>query len=142
MATTAAATTTMTTTTTPSSPPASSPPSPPGPSSPPPSSPAPPAPPSPSPATSLSSSAPSSAAAAKAAAVEAVVAPIPHCCFDPYLNTDAGTVSPFEHGEVFVLDDGGEAPGTRILYLGAASGTTVSHMSDLDGPTGVVFAVD
>lgn len=27
---------------------------------------------------------------------------------DPYLNTDAGTMSPFEHGEVFVLDDGGE----------------------------------
>jgi len=28
---------------------------------------------------------------------------------DPYLNIDAGTMSPFEHGEVFVLDDGGEA---------------------------------
>jgi len=27
---------------------------------------------------------------------------------DPYLNTDAGTMSPFEHGEVFVLSDGGE----------------------------------
>ncbi|KAL2474015.1 CTP synthase family protein [Forsythia ovata] len=27
---------------------------------------------------------------------------------DPYLNTDAGTMSPFEHGEVYVLDDGGE----------------------------------
>ncbi|CAD6237846.1 unnamed protein product [Miscanthus lutarioriparius] len=27
---------------------------------------------------------------------------------DPYLNTDAGTMSPFEHGEMFVLDDGGE----------------------------------
>ena len=26
----------------------------------------------------------------------------------PYLNCDAGTMSPFEHGEVFVLDDGGE----------------------------------
>ena len=24
-------------------------------------------------------------------------------------NSDAGTMSPFEHGEVFVLDDGGEA---------------------------------
>jgi CTP synthase len=30
------------------------------------------------------------------------------CDADPYLNTDAGTMSPFEHGEVFVLDDGGE----------------------------------
>ncbi|MEA1993183.1 MAG: CTP synthase (glutamine hydrolyzing) [Euryarchaeota archaeon] len=27
---------------------------------------------------------------------------------DPYLNVDAGTMSPFEHGEVFVLSDGGE----------------------------------
>ena len=27
---------------------------------------------------------------------------------DPYLNSDAGTMSPFEPGEVFVLDDGGE----------------------------------
>nr|CAD1830789.1 unnamed protein product [Ananas comosus var. bracteatus] len=34
------------------------------------------------------------------------------------------------------------APGTRILYLGAASGTTVSHVSDLVGPTGVVYAVE
>ncbi|URE20318.1 protein TRANSPARENT TESTA [Musa troglodytarum] len=34
------------------------------------------------------------------------------------------------------------APGTRVLYLGAASGTTVSHVSDLVGPTGVVYAVE
>eukprot|EP00927_Polykrikos_kofoidii_P077269 TRINITY_DN74227_c0_g1_i1.p1 TRINITY_DN74227_c0_g1~~TRINITY_DN74227_c0_g1_i1.p1 ORF type:complete len:664 (+),score=109.76 TRINITY_DN74227_c0_g1_i1:75-1994(+) len=27
---------------------------------------------------------------------------------DPYLNIDAGTMSPFEHGEVYVLNDGGE----------------------------------
>ncbi len=27
---------------------------------------------------------------------------------DPYLNVDPGTMSPFQHGEVFVLDDGGE----------------------------------
>lgn len=27
---------------------------------------------------------------------------------DPYFNVDAGTMSPYEHGEVFVLDDGGE----------------------------------
>ncbi|XP_044760039.1 CTP synthase [Coccinella septempunctata] len=27
---------------------------------------------------------------------------------DPYLNVDAGTFSPYEHGEVYVLDDGGE----------------------------------
>src|SRR4030066_623542 len=27
---------------------------------------------------------------------------------DPYLNVDPGTMSPYEHGEVFVLDDGAE----------------------------------
>jgi CTP synthase len=29
--------------------------------------------------------------------------------FDPYLNVDAGTLNPGEHGEVFVTEDGGEA---------------------------------
>ncbi len=28
--------------------------------------------------------------------------------FDPYINVDPGTMNPFEHGEVFVTDDGGE----------------------------------
>ena len=33
---------------------------------------------------------------------------------DPYLNVDPGTMSPFEHGEVFVLDDGAELVGRLI----------------------------
>ena len=33
---------------------------------------------------------------------------------DPYLNIDAGTFSPFEHGEVFVLDDGGEVSAATV----------------------------
>ncbi|KAK9914293.1 hypothetical protein M0R45_038079 [Rubus argutus] len=33
-------------------------------------------------------------------------------------------------------------PGAKVLYLGAASGTTVSHVSDLVGPTGCVYAVE
>jgi len=33
-------------------------------------------------------------------------------------------------------------PGSKVLYLGAASGTTVSHVSDLVGPEGLVFAVE
>ena len=28
--------------------------------------------------------------------------------FDPYINVDPGTMSPFQHGEVFVTDDGSE----------------------------------
>lgn len=33
-------------------------------------------------------------------------------------------------------------PGSRVLYLGAASGTTVSHVSDIVGPEGHVTAVE
>jgi len=33
-------------------------------------------------------------------------------------------------------------PGCKLLYLGAASGTTVSHCSDIVGPEGVVYAVE
>lgn len=32
--------------------------------------------------------------------------------------------------------------GSKVLYLGAASGTTVSHVSDLVGPEGLVYAVE
>lgn len=34
--------------------------------------------------------------------------PVTSIKIDPYLNIDAGTFSPYEHGEVYVLDDGGE----------------------------------
>ncbi|ODR95369.1 CTP synthetase [Methyloceanibacter superfactus] len=36
------------------------------------------------------------------------------CKLDPYLNVDPGTMSPYQHGEVFVTDDGAET----ILDLG------------------------
>ena len=34
------------------------------------------------------------------------------------------------------------APGMKVLYLGASAGTTVSHVSDILGPTGTVYAVE
>ncbi|KAJ6867880.1 rRNA 2'-O-methyltransferase fibrillarin 1-like [Populus alba x Populus x berolinensis] len=40
------------------------------------------------------------------------------------------------------VDDVWIKPGAKVLYLGAASGTTVSHVSDIVGPTGVVYAVE
>ncbi|KAF6005827.1 Small subunit processome complex component [Brettanomyces bruxellensis] len=40
------------------------------------------------------------------------------------------------------LDDIFMGPGKKVLYLGAASGTTVSHVSDLVGPEGIVYAVE
>lgn len=33
-------------------------------------------------------------------------------------------------------------PGSKVLYLGAAAGTSVSHVSDIVGPTGAVYAVE
>ncbi|KAL2474042.1 CTP synthase family protein [Forsythia ovata] len=51
---------------------------------------------------------------------------------DPYLNTDAGTMSPFEHGEVYVLDDGGESvidKERRGDYLGNTV-QVVPHITD------------
>merc|ERR1712070_736924 len=33
-------------------------------------------------------------------------------------------------------------PGSKVLYLGGASGTSVSHVSDMVGPEGMVYAVE
>ena len=59
---------------------------------------------------------------------------------DPYLNVDAGTMSPFEHGEVFVLDDGGEAaaPAGQVKGDGSALSFVrvlgAGHMVPMDQP--------
>ena len=45
----------------------------------------------------------STAAILKSAGLKAAIMKL-----DPYLNVDPGTMSPFQHGEVFVLDDGSE----------------------------------
>ena len=51
--------------------------------------------------------------------------------FDPYLNVDPGTMSPFQHGEVFVTDDGSETD----LDLGHYERFTSAHMSRLNNFT-------
>ena len=51
---------------------------------------------------------------------------------DPYLNVDPGTMSPFEHGEVFVTDDGAETDldlGHYELFTGVAARRTDSVSS-------------
>ncbi|AGO12554.1 AaceriAER214Cp [[Ashbya] aceris (nom. inval.)] len=40
------------------------------------------------------------------------------------------------------LDELFIAPGKKVLYLGAASGTSVSHVADVVGPEGLVYAVE
>lgn len=46
---------------------------------------------------------------------------------DPYINIDAGTFSPYEHGEVFVLDDGGEVDLDLGMYSNLTRMQTVAN---------------
>ena len=48
------------------------------------------------------------AAASLAAVLEARGLRVTLLKLDPYINIDPGTMSPFQHGEVFVTDDGAE----------------------------------
>ena len=50
---------------------------------------------------------------------------------DPYLNVDPGTMSPFQHGEVFVAEDGAETD----LGLGHYERFTDTAMSRLNSAT-------
>ncbi len=49
--------------------------------------------------------------------------------FDPYLNVDPGTMSPFQHGEVYVLDDGAETDLDLGHYERFTSGKLSRHNS-------------
>lgn len=64
----------------------------------------------------------------------------------PATKTEYRVWNPFRSklaaGVLGGLDDLYLKPGSRVLYLGAASGTSVSHVSDIVGPTGVVYAVE
>jgi len=51
--------------------------------------------------------------------------------FDPYINVDPGTMSPFQHGEVFVTDDGAETD----LDLGHYERFTSARMTRLNNVT-------
>jgi CTP synthase len=56
--------------------------------------------------------------------------------FDPYLNVDPGTMSPFQHGEVFVTDDGAETD----LDLGHYERFTHARLSrDNNWTTGRIY---
>src|SRR5215469_13056180 len=56
--------------------------------------------------------------------------------FDPYINVDPGTMSPFQHGEVFVTDDGAETD----LDLGHYERFTSAHLTqDHNWTTGRIY---
>ncbi len=50
--------------------------------------------------------------------------------FDPYLNIDPGTMSPFQHGEVFVTDDGAETD-LDLGHYERFTGTTVGRQNNV-----------
>ncbi len=57
--------------------------------------------------------------------------------FDPYINVDPGTMSPFQHGEIFVTDDGAEAD----LDLGHYERFTSAVMGhDNNATTGQIYS--
>lgn len=56
---------------------------------------------------------------------------------DPYLNVDPGTMSPFQHGEVFVTDDGGETD-LDLGHYERFIDTSLSKMSSIS--TGKVYS--
>ncbi|MGH9052656.1 MAG: CTP synthase, partial [Acidimicrobiia bacterium] len=58
---------------------------------------------------------------------------------DPYINVDAGTMNPFQHGEVFVTDDGSETD----LDLGHYERFTTAALSRLNNvTTGQIYHTD
>jgi CTP synthase len=50
--------------------------------------------------------------------------------FDPYLNVDPGTMSPYQHGEVYVLDDGAETD-LDLGHYERFTSTKLSRMNNL-----------
>jgi len=64
----------------------------------------------------------------------------------PALKTEYRVWNPFRSklaaGILGGLEDIYMRPGASVLYLGAASGTSVSHVADIVGPTGRVYAVE
>ena len=56
---------------------------------------------------------------------------------DPYLNVDPGTMSPFQHGEVFVTDDGGETD-LDLGHYERFIDTSLSKMSSVS--TGKIYS--
>ncbi len=76
------------------------------------------------------------AAASIGALLEARGLKVTHLKFDPYLNVDPGTMSPFQHGECYVLDDGTETD----LDLGHYERFTHAHLGkDNNLTTGRIY---
>ncbi len=58
--------------------------------------------------------------------------------FDPYINVDPGTMSPFQHGEVYVTEDGAETDLDLGHYERFTSNVTLSHLNNVT--TGQIYS--
>ncbi|KAL3116763.1 hypothetical protein niasHT_004264 [Heterodera trifolii] len=70
-----------------------------------------------------------------AAAATGPAPPVEYRVWNPFRSKLAAAV-------MAGIEDTHIYPGARVLYLGAASGTSVSHVSDIVGPEGMVYAVE
>ena len=75
-------------------------------------------------------------AAALGSLLEARGLRVTHLKMDPYLNVDPGTMSPYQHGEVFVTDDGAETD-LDLGHYERFSSTTMSRRNNFT--TGRVY---
>ena len=57
--------------------------------------------------------------------------------FDPYINVDPGTMSPFQHGEVFVTDDGAETD-LDLGHYERFTGVPANHLDN--ATTGRIYS--
>jgi CTP synthase len=71
------------------------------------------------------------ASASVGALLEARGLRVTHVKLDPYINVDPGTMSPYQHGEVFVTDDGAETD----LDLGHYERFTLARMTRMNNLT-------
>ncbi len=76
------------------------------------------------------------AAASIAAVLECRGLKVTNQKLDPYINVDPGTMSPFQHGEVFVTDDGAETD-LDLGHYERFTGTTMGKVNNLT--TGQVY---
>lgn len=82
----------------------------------------------------------------KRIAVENSLVPVVDGEVDSLTKTEYRVWNPFRSklaaGILGGLDEIFIRPGSKVLYLGAASGTSVSHVADIVGSKGIVFAVE
>ena len=82
------------------------------------------------------------AAASLGAILESRGIKVTHLKLDPYINVDPGTMSPFQHGEVFVTEDGAETDldiGHYERFVDENMSRNASHSDSAVGSTSLAW---